>query len=127
MAVFNNLVGNRSRWFWRLALLASILALVVGALLWRSLETTEISAIQTRVEGLKPAFTGIRWLLICLMVGFWPTITNGLCRRGHIDEVGKTRLLALRWRLLAWLILLELTLGQNLLSHFVQAIQEGSA
>ena len=127
MAVFSNPTTNRPRWFWRLTLLAGILALVVGALLWRILETTEIKTIQTQVEELKPLFTGIRWLLIALVVGFWPAITNVLICHRRIDVVGKTHLLALRWRVLAWLVLLELMLGQNLLGHFIQVIQEGRA
>jgi len=127
MAVFSNPTPNRHRWFWRLGLLASILALVMGALLWRTLDTTEIAAMQTRVEGLKPVFTGTRWLLIALVTGLWPAITHKLQRSGRIDEAGKTQLLALRWRVLAWLVLLELVLGQNLLGHFLQALQAGRA
>ena len=110
-----------------MALLAFTLSLVVGALLWRSLETTEITVIQAQVEGLKPAFTGIRWLLIGLVAGFWPAITHKLYRSGRIDEPGKAHLLAMRWRVLAWLILLELILGQNLPGNFIQAIQGGRA
>jgi hypothetical protein len=127
MAVFSNTAGNKPRWFWRLALLAFTLSLVVGALLWRSLETTEITVIQARVEGLKPVFTGIRWLLVGLVAGYWPAITHKLYRSGRIDEPGKARLLAMRWRILVWLVLLELILGQNLPGHLLQAIQESGA
>ena len=125
MAVFSNRITNRRRWFWRLMLLTIAIALVVGVLLWRALETVSIIDIQARVEELKPASTGIRWLLIGLAACFWPAITNGLYRRGQIDTTGRNRLLALRWRVLAWLVLLELMLGQNLLGHFFQAIQGG--
>ena len=121
MAEFSNLTENRSRWFWRFTLLAIILALVIVALLWRTLEIAAITDIQTRIEGLKPIFTGIRWVLIGLVAGFWSVITNGQYQLGPIDVSEKNQLQELRWRVLVWLVLLELVLGQNLISHFLQA------
>lgn len=123
MAVFSNLTENRQRWFWRLSMLSIILALVVGAFLWRALEIASITDIQTRFEGLKPAFMGIRWLLIGLIVGFWPAIVNKLHQSGRVAVAEKHKLLALRWRVLVWLVLIELVLGQNLSGHFFQALR----
>jgi len=122
MAEFSNLTENRPRWFWRLTLLAVTLALAVGAFLWRTLETVAITDVQYLVEELRLVFTAIRWVLIGLVASFWPAITNALTRHGRIDASGKAQLLALRWRVLAWLVVLELMLGQNLPGHFLRAI-----
>ncbi len=127
MVVFSSAAANTPRWLWRLTLLAITLALAVGALLWRSLETALITDIQAWVDGLKPVLTGIRWLLIGLVASFWPALTNRLYRGGRVDAAGKVQLLALRGRVLIWLVLLELVLGQNLPGHFLQAIRGGVA
>ncbi len=129
MAVFSSATANKNtpRWVWRLTLLASTLALAVGALLWRSLETFLIADIQAAVYELKPVLTGIRWGLIGLVAIFWPDLTNRLCCLGHLDAAGKVQLLALRGRVLVWLVLLELVLGQNLPRHFLRAMRGGGA
>ena len=121
--MFPSRTANRPRWFWRLTLLALTLALAVGAVLWRTLETAAITDIQARIEALKTAFTVIRWSLIGLVVVFWREITDKLYRLGRIDASRKNQLLALRWRVLSWLVLFELVLGQNLLGRFLQAIR----
>ena len=127
MVVFGSATANAPRWFWRLTLLAVTLALVVGALLWRSLETFLIADIQAAVYELKPVLTGIRWGLIGVVAIVWTTLTNRLYHGGCLDEAGKVQLLALRGRVLVWLVMLELVLGQNLTGQFFQAIREGVA
>ena len=115
----------RRRWFLLLTLLAFVLALVVGGGLWHSVETSSVSEIQTRVDALKPTFTGIRLFLIALVAMAWPFVTYSLHRWGRINEVQATTMLALRWRIVAWLMVVELVLGQNLLGQ-VLALLQGS-
>ena len=62
MAAFRNGVAMRRRWFVLLTLLAFGLALGIGALLWHSVQTTSVVAVQTRIEVMKPVFTAIRFL-----------------------------------------------------------------
>jgi len=127
MVVFSSATTNRPRWFWRFTLLAITLTLVAGAFLWRTLEIAAITEVQAKIEALNPVFTGIRWLLIGLVAGFWPALTDWFYRRGRIDTAEKNQLKALRWRVLAWLVVLELMVGQNLPGHFLQAIQGSGA
>ena len=126
MAAFHNRSAMRRRWFVMLTLLAFGLALGIGALLWQSVQTSSVVAIQTRIDVMKPAFTTIRFLLIGLVTLSWPAITRGLHRWGRVDEAGAARLLSLRWRIVTWLIVIELMLGQNLLSRFMSALQGAS-
>ena len=72
----------RRRWFVLLTLLAFVLALAAGGLLWQAVETSSVSALQTRVAALKPMFTGIRLLLITLVALAWPVMTQRLYRAG---------------------------------------------
>ncbi|WP_051302402.1 hypothetical protein [Sedimenticola selenatireducens] len=123
MAVFRNGLARRRRWFVLLTLLAFGLALGIGAFLWHSLQTASLVAIQSRIELMKPLFTTIRLLLIGLVALAWPAVTRWLHRRGRIDEGGAGRLLSLRWRIVTWLLIIELLLGQNLLGRFLIALQ----
>ena len=125
MAVFHSGLVVRRRWFFLLTLLAFVLALVVGGGLWHSVETSSVSEIQTRVDALKPTFTGLRLFLIALVAVAWPFVTSVLHRWGRINEAQATTMLALRWRIVTWLVVIEGVLGQNLLGQ-VLAVLQGS-
>ena len=125
MAVSNNGFTLRRRWFFLLTLLAVGLALGAGAILWRSVETTSVVAVQTRIEALKPVLTGFRLTIIALVAIAWPWLVNGLHRWGRIDGTQAANLIAVRWRIVTWLVVIELVLGQNLLGQ-VFALLQGS-
>lgn len=127
MAAFRNGFAMRRRWFVLLTLLAFGLALGIGAFLWNAVQTSSVVAIQTRIEVLKPIFSAIRLLVIGLVALSWPAVTRTLHRWGRVDEAGAAQLLALRWRVATWLVVIELLLGQNLLGRFLAALQEASA
>jgi hypothetical protein len=122
MAVFHN-SANRRRGFFLLTLLAFGLALGVGGVLWYSVETSSVVAVQTRIEALKPILTGIRLSLIALVAIAWPWLANGLRRWGRLEEAQAKNLLALRWRVVTWLTVIELVLGQNLLGQLLVVFQ----
>ena len=127
MAAFRNGFAMRRRWFVLQTLLACGLALGIGALLWQSVQTSSVAAIQSRIDVMKPIFTAIRFSIIGLVAFSWPTITRGLQRWESIDEAGATRLLSMRWRIVVWLMVIELMLGQNFLGRFLDALQGASA
>jgi hypothetical protein len=107
--------------------LALGLALGIGALLWHAAQTSSVVTIQTRIEMMQPIFTVIRFLVIVLVALSWPAITRALHRSGRVDEAKAARLLSLRWRIVAWLVVIELMLGQNLLGRLLAALQGASA
>ena len=127
MVVFRNGSAMRRRWFVLLTLLAFGLALGIGALLWHAVQTASIVAVQSRIEVIQPVFTAIRLLVIGLVALSWPAVTRALHRRGRVDEACAARLLSLRWRILTWLVMIELMLGQNLLGRLLAALQGTSA
>lgn len=127
MAAFRNGFAMRRRWFVLLTLLAFGLAMGIGALLWHPVQTTSVVAVQTRIEVMKPVFTAIRLLVIGLVAMSWPAVTRTLHRWGRVDEGGAARLLSLRWRIVTWLVVIELLLGQNLLGQYLAALQGASA
>ena len=122
MAVFHSGPTLRRRWFFLLTLLAFALALGTGGILWHSLGSSSVSEIQTRVDAMKPIFTGIRLFLIVLVAVAWPFMTNNLHRWGRIKKSQATMMLALRWRIVTWLVVIELVLGQNLLGQVLTVL-----
>lgn len=127
MAAFRNGLAMRRRWFVLLTLSAFGLASGIGAFLWHSVQTSSVVAIQARIDVLKPVFTAIRFVLIGLVALSWPAMTRALHRWGRADEAGAARLLSLRWRIVTWLLVIELLLGQNLLGRFLIALKGASA
>ena len=127
MAVSNNGFALRRRWFFLLTLLAFGLALGAGTILWHSVETSSVVAVQTRIDALEPLLTGIRVSLIALLAIGWPWIVNALQRWGRLDETRAGNLLAVRWRILTWLLVIELVLGQNLLGQALSVLQGSGA
>jgi hypothetical protein len=122
MAVFHSWPVLCRRWFFLLTLLAFALSLVTGGILWHSIGTSSVIEIQTRVNSMKPFFTGIRLFLIGLVAAAWPFVTNNLHRWGRIDESQATMMLALRWRVVTWLMVIEMVLGQNLLGQVLTVL-----
>ena len=125
--MFHNGRALHRRWFLLLTLLAFALALVAGGILWHSVETSSVVAMQTRIDALKPIFTGIRLFLITLVAVVWPFVTSNLHRWGRIDKAQATTMHALRWRIVTWLVLIELVLGQNLLGQVLAMLQGSRA
>ena len=123
--MFRSGIVVRRYWFLLLTLLAFVLALGTGVILWHSVDTSSISEIQTRVDAMKPVITGLRLFVILLVAMAWPFLVDGLHRWGRIDEVQTTTMRSLRWRIVTWLVVIELVLGQNLLGQ-VLAVLQGS-
>lgn len=127
MAVSNNGFALRRRWLFLLTLLAFGLALGAGGILWHSVETTSVVAVQNRIGALKPIMTGIRVSLIALLAIGWPWIVNTLQRWGRLEDMQAEKLLAVRWRIVTWLVVIELVLGQNLLGQVLAVLQGSGA
>ncbi|MCB1862294.1 MAG: hypothetical protein KDI47_11295 [Gammaproteobacteria bacterium] len=111
----------RRRWFFGFSLLAVGLIFVVGALLWQAAELTSLSVVSEEVARLKP-FTGvIRLLFIAMLAAFWPRLVDLAIRSGRVDITERSRLLGLRWRIVSWLLIIELMIGQDLFGRFFLA------
>ena len=105
-----------------LSVLVVVLAAGIGVLLWQAVELSSMAQVAARVDDLKPFATGIRLALIVLVAVLWPWLIGLAHRSGRIGEDKRDDLLAQRWRLVGWLLVIELVLGQDLLGRFFAAI-----
>jgi len=109
-----------------LSVLAVVLAAGIGVLLWQAVELSSMAQVAARVDELKPFATGFRLALIGLVAALWPWLIGLANRAGRIGEQQRDDLRAQRWRLLGWLLVIELVLGQDLLRRFL-VITTGAA
>ena len=113
MAVFNK-VPMRRRVLLGLSVLAVVLTMGVGLLLWQATELSSVSKVSDQIDRFKPMASGIRLALISLLAILWPRLINLAHRVNRINQEKRDSLLALRWRVVGWLLVIELVLGQNL-------------
>ena len=124
MAVFNKAAMRRSGLL-GFSVLAIVLTMGVGLLLWQATELSSVSKVSDRIEQVKPLAGGIRLALIGLLAVLWPRLVHLAHSLGRIDQEKRDGLLALRWRVMGWLLVIELMLGQNLFGRFF-AVTNGS-
>lgn len=112
----------RRRWFVTLSLLAALAVFAIGALLWQSVELNSLTTVTANVEQAKPLMGALRLATIGVLAMFWPQFAPWLAplrlRDRADDETKQARWIALRWRVVGWLLVIELIVGQNLLSQF---------
>tara|TARA_Y100001933_G_scaffold68875_1_gene69866 strand:+ start:1235 stop:1588 length:354 start_codon:yes stop_codon:yes gene_type:complete len=101
------------RWFLTLSLVTAVLALAAGAVLWQAVEVSSVAGVSERLDGWRPAMTGARFVLIGLLAALWPRLPS-LCRDDEAGDSGRARWMAWRWRVVAWLLVIELVIGQDL-------------
>jgi hypothetical protein len=119
MAGFSKVPSMRRRWFVGLSILAVVLIFAVGALLWQAAELSSLSAVSEQVSRLKPFAGAIRLLLIGMLAVFWSRLVDLATRYGRIDATDRSQLHALRWRMIIWLLIIELMIGQDLFGQFL--------
>jgi len=109
---------RRQRRYWLVgcSLLAFLAALGIGLLLWQAVALSSLAAVAQRVTELKPLLGAVRLGLIALLALLWPWVSDWLCKKRHspFSAVESNRL---RWRVVGWLLVIDLLIGQNLLEH----------
>jgi hypothetical protein len=122
MAACSNGAGMRRRWFVTLSLVAALGTLALGALVWQAVELSSLTAVSARVEQAKPMLSALRLATIGVLAVLWPQLARRLSslllRTSADDESTRTRWMALRWRVVGWLLVIELIIGQNLFGRF---------
>lgn len=110
---------RRHRWFVLLSLLGLILSAVVGMLLWQRVQTSSLGDVATKTGRFTHVMTLFRVGLIAGVAAFWRPIIRVIASRQ--SAVPLAHLIAWRWRMVGWWVVLELVLGQELLNRFLAA------
>ena len=118
MAVSNRPPVMRRRGFLGLSLLAVALTISVGVVLWQAVELSSVSLVSAQIEQIRPFATSVRLVLISLVALMWPRLVQLAHEHGRIDEARRDALLAQRWRVVGWLLIIEMVLGQDMFGRF---------
>jgi hypothetical protein len=111
----------RRRWLITSSLAAALAAFASGVLLWQAVELSSLAAVSERVEKTKPLMSAFRLALIGLLAVFWPWLSRLGVRLGAATETARGWM-ALRWRVVGWLLAIELVVGQNLFGRLISAV-----
>jgi hypothetical protein len=122
MAVFSSSALARRRWCITLTLLAAIGTITAGATLWQAISLTSLTVVSEQVTNAQPLAGGIRCAIIVLLAVAWPWLQKIRYETGGQQDRRDAGWMALRWRVVGWLVVIELVLGQNLIGHFLGAI-----
>lgn len=122
MAVFQNRLMAKRRWFLRLTVLTVVFALTIGAGLTHALQSSTVVAIQSSIDSYSSILTGLRITVIALIAFCWPRVNQYAQHSRRISKERATELNSLRWRIICWLLIIELVLGQNLVGHLLTAL-----
>lgn len=109
-----------------LSLLALGLAALTGFVLWHSVQVSSLSSVQERLDAWQPLWSVIRCSLLVLAAFGGSLFVYLQYRCARIDAHALKLHQARHWRLVAWLALIEMLLGQQLLHHFFAALAGGS-
>ena len=112
--MFSSALSKRKGLLW-LSLVAALLTLLTGLLLWNSIQTQSVITIREHIHQWQPVLAGIRWALISGLALAWPRICRWLVESGRVSIDKGQQLKTLRWRIVGWLVVIELILGQSLL------------
>jgi hypothetical protein len=109
-------------WFLRLCVLTIVSAIMIGAVLIVSLKSTSLESLQSSMDDYRTKMTAIRLTIIGLIALIWPKLVQHTERSGAISIERSTELRKLRWRIISWLLVIELLLGQNLIWQVTQIL-----
>jgi hypothetical protein len=119
MAAFNS--TSRRRGLLAFSLLTLLLAAIVGIGLSHVVAVNSLDRVGGAVARLGMFASLFRGVLIGALALGWPRLLAWLQRSGRLSISEQAVWLAARWRIVGWLLIIELLLGQQLLSHVVRA------
>ena len=113
---------RQRRWFLRMTLLTIVLALVIGSILMFAVQLSSITVVQGQVNTYGAWLGILRLAFIACVALLWRPVVRQLHAGNRIYQIRMHELLALHWRVIAWLLILELLIGQNLVPRLIAAL-----
>ena len=107
--------------------LTAALAIGLGWILMVVISLSSIEQVEARVDDARDWASLIRLGLIAVIAALWRPIVQRLHGGNRLPTRPVRDWLALRWRVVFWLLLLELFIGQNLLGASLTLLPETTA
>jgi hypothetical protein len=97
-------------------------AALLGTLIAQQAAAGGVAAVDARLTALRPWFPVGRLVGLAVIVGGWPHWTAGAARRWQWPAARTAAVAALRWRVLGWLMLMEVGLVQGGLGRLLRGL-----
>lgn len=104
----------KHRWTFALTLLAGVVTVGLGVVLWHSISASTVASTSQLAMNCREWASIARLATIAILFVAWPTLMK-LGMRYNVRTIARVQ--QHRWRVTAWLLVLELTIGQNLLGR----------
>ena len=114
MVVYVRVHRDNRRWTRRLTVLAILSSLILGIVLWQSLSFSALDGTANQMSDLKNKASIVRLFVIAALFLVWPFVVRLGTR---LFGVSASRLQSARYRVCGWLLVIELSIGQNLLGR----------
>ncbi|WP_038036455.1 hypothetical protein [Thioalkalivibrio sp. ALE20] len=99
--------------------LAALFALVlIGGMGWHFIEGA--AGVRERLDRVEHWMTAWRWLAIAVIGVGWRYWVEWL--GGHLEPAARANLIAARWQVVGWMVVLELLLAQNLVGQAIEVL-----
>ncbi|MGH8570521.1 MAG: hypothetical protein ACREXU_21590 [Gammaproteobacteria bacterium] len=105
---------------WAAGCLAMSFGTALGLLLWSQSEPP--LDMSRKLAALRPWFFLWRLVLFGSLIAFWPAVCRSLARWRKLTYIQRQCLRSARWQVAAWLVALELLLGQNVVGRFINLL-----
>jgi len=92
----------------------------IGTITWHHFQDARV--IARTLEQAGPWLAAWRAALFIGLIGTWPRWVAWLAHRYSWPDAQRRHVLAQRWRVAAWLIVIELLLVQNVTGRFINAL-----
>ena len=109
-----------------LSLALGVAAGIAGFALWHAVEGNGLESVAGRVNRLSGPLGAARLGLIGLVAWLWPWFCGRRSESGDGAAPPQRDSLRLRWRVVGWLVVIELLVGRNLFGRFAAAIAGGA-
>ena len=110
--------------FKTLVMMACVLTLIIIIGLAVSLSYSNVEAIDQFMLQSRPWLGGWRLLVFLIIFGFWPKWSVLYAGWASMNTEQLELMLAYRWRMALWVLVMESVFSQKILSHFVNQLQQ---
>ena len=110
--------------FKTLVMMACVLALIIIIGLAVSLSYSNVGTIDKFMLQSRPWLGVWRLLLFLIVFGFWPKWSVLYAGWASMNTEQLELMLAYRWRMALWVLVMEAVFSQKILSHFVNQLQQ---
>ena len=115
--MWNNNAPHERRWLYRLLLLAVLLAIAIGSALMFAVSVSSFASVEAQVDRAASLAGLIRLSIISLVAVLWRPVVRRLHAADRLYSQSAHDWLVLRWRVVAWMLLLELLIGRNVVGQ----------